>query len=450
MGFLVIFVSLIQNSFASPQTDLAEAIQSNHLKNVLKALKKHNEIDFKAAIPGHERKDNVVALAARVGNPAVMAAILAVTGSNTDQFEKENGFTPLMIAAQEGHKSVVQMLLNRGADINHQSHEHGYTALRAAVNFNRAEVAQLLLFRGANPNIAARDHFTPIFMAVQKNDVEMIKTLAQHGDVNVTSEKNKGVSPLHKAVAFKYFDAVQTLIRGGASINQKDSAGITPLLYAIEFEDERSVELLLNYHADVEASSNEGVTPLVLALKKQNFHIVEMLINKGAKVNSAGPGGFSPVHMMATVQDPRIVRLMLAHGANVDMPVVNCIDSGLDGYTPLHMAAEAGIAQNIRLLLRAGANVNSKSKKGYLPLHSAVQAQKPDVIKELMWAGSSTEGLTLVPAPEMSGEALADNQCIVELPLFMYSSAKNKRVQPAEIVGPESISHSGASAAAGK
>lgn len=62
--------------------------------------------------------------------------------------EDEEGETPLMEAAEEGRLEVVQFLLSKGADINHQDQD-GETALMEAAQENKADCVTLLLSKGA-------------------------------------------------------------------------------------------------------------------------------------------------------------------------------------------------------------------------------------------------------------------------------------------------------------
>src|SRR5262249_12062671 len=66
-----------------------------------------------------------------------------------------NGVTPLALAAVNGSASMVELLLNAGADPNAASGE-GESALMTAARTGRPEPIRLLLARGADPNAAAR------------------------------------------------------------------------------------------------------------------------------------------------------------------------------------------------------------------------------------------------------------------------------------------------------
>ncbi|MEU2991975.1 ankyrin repeat domain-containing protein [Streptomyces griseoincarnatus] len=57
---------------------------------------------------------------------------------------------PLVLAATCGHPDVVELLLDRGADIEDRDVK-GWSPLEWAVSFGQVEAVQLLLARGAEP-----------------------------------------------------------------------------------------------------------------------------------------------------------------------------------------------------------------------------------------------------------------------------------------------------------
>src|SRR5262249_19868819 len=74
------------------------------------------------------------------------------------------GVTPLMAAAFGGHARIVQILVERGADIEARSFE-SFTPLMFAVASDRAEVVKLLIARGADLTVAAVDRQSLIMVA---------------------------------------------------------------------------------------------------------------------------------------------------------------------------------------------------------------------------------------------------------------------------------------------
>lgn len=76
--------------------------------------------------------------------------ILAQHKGGVDFFD-ENGMTALQHAAYKGNKDMVQLLLDRGADVNSGKHEYNYTALHFGALSGSSEVCKLLLDAGAKP-----------------------------------------------------------------------------------------------------------------------------------------------------------------------------------------------------------------------------------------------------------------------------------------------------------
>jgi len=100
-----------------------------------------------------EREKQLVG-AAYAGNLAEVKQLLLNTFVDSD--DNRYGLTPLMEAAYGGHKQIVQLLLDNGAEIDHQSNRlNRETALIRAAGNSHKDVVRLLLNRGANTKLKA-------------------------------------------------------------------------------------------------------------------------------------------------------------------------------------------------------------------------------------------------------------------------------------------------------
>ena len=96
-----------------------------------------------------EKKVELASLheASRTGNVDRVVAHLGNSSCDVNRRNK-TGATPLMMAVQQGHLAVVQLLVNHQADVGIVS-EAGDSALMLAVKGYRADILKVLLERGA-------------------------------------------------------------------------------------------------------------------------------------------------------------------------------------------------------------------------------------------------------------------------------------------------------------
>src|SRR5215216_1232927 len=145
----------------------------------------------------------------------------------------QDGYTPLMRAAERGQVNAVRALLKRGAEVDAR-HPAGITALMFAARKGCLQVVKLLLAAGADPNVSVA---TP--------DV---------GEVN----------PLIWGILSRNKEVVKTLLKAGAKVNPWTAGGGTPLLLAVESgAGVEVIKTLLAAGADVNARTSNGYTALM-------------------------------------------------------------------------------------------------------------------------------------------------------------------------------------------
>ena len=69
------------------------------------------------------------------------------------------------------------------------------------------------------------------FEAVYCNNVEVLRTYLQTGDVNIKNER--GMSLLHYAIIFNNQEIFDLLLENYIDVNMQDSFGETPIIYCI-------------------------------------------------------------------------------------------------------------------------------------------------------------------------------------------------------------------------
>ena len=116
------------------------------------------------------------------GNVSRMRILLAL-GANVDEPACRNFLCPppIVAAAFDEHSEGVELLLDRGANVNSKM-ERGQTALMVAAYYGHANTVRLLLSRGADIN-AQFDGDTALTWAKQKGHTEIVDLLAKAGAV---------------------------------------------------------------------------------------------------------------------------------------------------------------------------------------------------------------------------------------------------------------------------
>jgi ankyrin repeat protein len=236
----------------------------------------------------------------------------------------EGNHTILMIAASNGHFSIVRELIAAGSDVDivsdHDDHALSqaaqgcysevfnylyplssveirqwaceYALLSAAADHN-AQVVQLLAQFHINLDVRSDiDGQTTLMLATQFRNVDFVKELLKAG-VAIDATDYKGRTALMYAVnprsreeagmleiIEKQIQLIQLLAESDASLNSTDSDGKTPLIFAAKYGSPQVVKCLLSLKSDKTIKDSQGYDALAYARER------EALINKDKNVRS--------------------------------------------------------------------------------------------------------------------------------------------------------------------
>ncbi len=202
----------------------------------------------------------------------------------------ENGTVPLLMAAQNGHREIVEALIDAKADVNAVNQENGTVPLLMAAQEGYREIVEALIDAKADVNAVNQENGTfPLLMAAQNGHREIVKALIDaKADVNAVNQEN-GTFPLLMAAQIGHSEIVKALIDAKADVNAANHEnGTVPLLMAAQNGHREIVEALIDAKADVNAVSQEnGTFPLLMAAQNGHREIVEALIAAKADLKLA-------------------------------------------------------------------------------------------------------------------------------------------------------------------
>ncbi|KAM3182948.1 hypothetical protein ACTXT7_011318 [Hymenolepis weldensis] len=280
-----------------------------------------------------------------------LARLLLERGADKEHRDKKS-HTPLHTAVYANQRSIVNLLLEFGVDIEAQVERTKDTALSIACSHGRLEIAEDLLARGANKEHRNFSDYTPLSLAASGGFVDVIQLLLKNGaEINSRTGSKLGISPLMLASMNGYTEAVKVLLENGADIN-----------------------------AQIETNKN---TALTLACFQGQADVVKLLVERKANIEHRAKTGLTPLMEAASGNHVKVGAILLSYGADVNAPPVQTSRD-----TALTIAADKGKAEFAKLLLDHGANVEARNKKGATSLWLACNGGHLEVVQKLIEKGA--------------------------------------------------------------
>ena len=355
----------------------------------------------------------------------------------------------VMAAASQSHERVVDLLIQRGADVDLQSRV-GYTALIIATASNQPAAVQRLLRAGADTTLRGETRKTALMIAKEKGYTECARANVEHAGTKLPPPLPPLQQP-HRPPP-EHVDEVRRILEG-APQNTMELGELEPRLSSAVREQvtlagglkrwlrsipksSRSFHLVKTAHTAADGSrlevgdwiysfalSSPSLSPpdppppqpqthqagnedgkggdteslllpdtIVAAAERGDEAAVLAWVDGGGQVNAFDSAGFTLLQVAASNGHERVVDLLLRRGAEINLQDSN-------GYTALMNAAGRGRELVVELLLQRGAEINQQSSNGGTALILAAGLGHERVIDLLVQRGAeidlqSSDGVT--------------------------------------------------------
>jgi ankyrin repeat protein len=270
--------------------------------NEVMAVPPHGLLEYNRTIP--HGAETALMFAMRVGDLA-SARLLVGAGADVND-EDAWGVTATVLAAHSGFRSIVEFLLEKGADPNRA--RAGFTALHEAIMRRDEEMVTALLAHGADPNAPLRTwtptrrasndwNFqlplvgaTPLWLAARLTEPNVMRLLVKHGADPLFVHHADYVT-LSETAGYEHHNETTTALMAATGMGGRVTPWVQqPGRNAREALTLEAVKLAAELGVDVNAADTDGRTALDAATALKYDTVVRFLIENGARPGTVKKG----------------------------------------------------------------------------------------------------------------------------------------------------------------
>ncbi|XP_041992249.1 ankyrin repeat-containing protein ITN1-like isoform X2 [Salvia splendens] len=247
------------------------------------------EIRASLVSEGNELGETALFTAAEKGHLDVVKELIKYSNKETLAKKNRSLFDPLHIAASQGHRAIVQVLLDHDPGLSKTIGPSNATPLITAATRGQSAVVDELLSKDCSLlEIARSNGKNALHMAARQGHADIVKALLDKDPQLARRTDKKWQTALHMAVKGVNSEVVKSLLDADAAIVMlPDKFGNTALHIATRKKRAKIVNLILRLpDTNVNALNRDGKTSLDIAeelpLSEESSEIKECLCHYGA------------------------------------------------------------------------------------------------------------------------------------------------------------------------
>ncbi|XP_067661828.1 ankyrin repeat domain-containing protein 50-like [Haliotis asinina] len=275
-----------------------------------------------------------------------------------------------------GDVEVVKYVLSQNMlDINGRV-QCGRTAVMLAAENGHKDVVELLVGKGADMSLVDETDDNVLHCACRGGDVELVKYVLSQSNVDINSRGWIKRTPMMAAAERGHTEVVKLLVSRGADVSLVDTVGENVLHWACVGGHVQTVMYILSQsNVDINSSGWKKRTPMMAAAERGHTEVVKLLVSRGADVSLVDTVGENVLHWACVGGHVQTVMYILSQ-SNVDIN-----SRGWKKRTPMMAAAERGHTEVVKLLVSRGADVSLVDTVGNNILHYACQGGNVEVVR---------------------------------------------------------------------
>lgn len=316
-----------------------------------------------------------------------MVNLLLEFGADVERTNNQ-GCTPLILASIKGHYEIVQQLVSSGSYLGQTDTQQRCALVHAALNGHLHIVKYLLasewISQDDRNDVTLLDAAKQALVAASSRGHSSIadELLSNITELNIDAvDYMTGETSLSIAASNGHTETVSTLLSRGANNNNKNRKGMNPLLLAVKEGHWNIVERLIQCGADIEQRDQSGRNSLMVAAEEGHVGIMELLLNKGASQIIIDKDGLTPLGWACLRGKILAAKSLIEHGANIHHQ---------DNHqrTPLDLASYQGTGELVQMLLEHGAQIEHVDEKGMRPIDRAIACRNIKVVQVFLKHGA--------------------------------------------------------------
>eukprot|EP00347_Sterkiella_histriomuscorum_P018106 403346765 len=158
------------------------------------------------------------------------------------------------------------------------------TPLMLAISKNHMQLTQLLINKGKCDYMKRTHTGTSLIMAVESNNLEMVKYIRGLDGVQVDQQDESGLTPIYVSCHNGSVEIVEYLLSQGANLNVRGPKDSTVLHTAAERDFYEIIKLILEKDPELIYEQDEnGNTALHTAIVWSSMNVIQLMFSKGGE-----------------------------------------------------------------------------------------------------------------------------------------------------------------------